>query len=112
MHVDLTPLDLDLTLYAGDPQAVVFNIVDKVTGVPLDLSDRVWGASWRRTRSAATAVPLSVDDSGASGGTVIVHFPADLAPIGVYDIQGVHGITGADTIVTGTVTVEPDVTRP
>lgn len=111
MRVDLTPVVLDIELYAGDQTAVVVHFRDKSSLVPVDVSDRTWAAQWRRTRSAATAVNLSVDDSGAATGTVIVHFPGDLAPVGVWDLEGTHAVTGKDTPITGAVTVMQDVTR-
>jgi len=110
MLVDLTPSVLDLKLYAGDETAVVVRALDRVTKTPVDLSDRTWAAQWRRKRSSATAVDLAVDDSGASGGVIIVYFPGDLDPLGCWDLEGDHA-GGKDTIMTGEVRVEPDVTR-
>jgi len=111
MLVDLTPARLDLKLYAGDPTAVVVTALDKTTKQPVDLSDRTWAAQWRRKRSSAAAVDLAVDDSGAVGGVIVVHFPGDLDPLGVWDLEGTHAVTGKDTILTGEVRVEEDVTR-
>ena len=112
MLVNLTPAALDLTLYAGDPTAVIIHAIDKVTKAPADLSDRTWASQWRRKRASTTAVDLSVDDSGAATGELIVHFPGTLDPVGVWDLQGTHAVTGKDTILGGDVFVEPDVTRP
>jgi hypothetical protein len=112
MLVDLTPAELDLKIYAGDQTAVVVTAIDRVTKLPADLSDRTWAAQWRRKRSSTTAVNLSVDDSGAASGIVIVHFPGTLDPVGVWDLEGTHAVTGKDTILTGDVSVEPDVTHP
>jgi hypothetical protein len=110
MQVDLTPAVLDLKLYAGDETAVVVTALDHVTKTPVDLSDRTWAAQWRRKRSSPTAVVLAVDDSGAANGVIVVHFPGDLAPQGCWDLEGDHA-GGKDTILTGEVSVEPDVTR-
>jgi hypothetical protein len=109
---DLTPAVLDLKLYAGDEAAVVINVVDRSTKMAIDLSDRTWTSQWRRKRSSLTAVELSVDATDAATGTLIVHFPDDLDPCGVWDLEGTHAVTGKDTIITGDVTVEMDVTRP
>jgi hypothetical protein len=111
MLVDLTPAVLDLKLYAGDETAVVVTALDRVTKTPVDLSDRTWAAQWRRKRSSSTAVDLSVDDSGANAGVLIVYFPGTLDPLGCWDLEGDHA-GGKDTILTGEVRVEPDVTRP
>jgi len=110
MLIDLTPAVLDLKLYAGDEAAVVVRALDRVTKTPVDLSDRTWAAQWRRKRSSAIAVDLSVDDSGSMGGVIVVYFPGDLDPLGVWDLEGTHA-GGKDTIMTGEVRVEPDVTR-
>ena len=112
MLVDLTPADLDLKLYAGDQTAVVVTAIDRVTKLPADLSDRTWAAQWRRKRTSTTAVNLSVDDSGAASGVIIVHFPGDLEECGVWDLEGTHAVTGKDTILDGEVRVQADVTRP
>lgn len=112
MLVDLTPAVLDLKLYAGDATAVVVTALDRVTKAPVDLSDRTWAAQWRRKRASASATNLSVDDSGAATGVIIIHFPGDLDPLGVWDLEGTHAVTGKDTILTGEVRVEEDVTRP
>ena len=112
MLVNLTPAILDLKLYAGDQTAVVIHAIDKTTKLPADLSDRTWASQWRRKRSSVTAVDLAVDDSGAATGEIIVYFPGTLDPLGVWDLQGLHAITGKDTILTGDVSVELDVTRP
>jgi hypothetical protein len=111
MLVDLTPADLSLKLYAGDQTAVVVHALDRVTKQPVDLSDRTWAAQWRRKRTSSTAVNLSVDDSGAASGELIVYFPGDLEPIGTWDLEGTHAVTGKDTILTGEVLVFADVTR-
>jgi hypothetical protein len=111
MLVDLTPATLDLKLYAGDQTAVVVTAIDRVTKLAVDLSDRTWAAQWRRKRSSSTAVNLSVDDSGSASGVVIIHFPGTLDPIGVYDLEGTHATTGKDTILTGEVRIEEDVTH-
>lgn len=111
MLIDLTPAVLDLKLYAGDETAVVVTALDRKTKTPVDLSDRTWTAQWRRKRTSTAAVTLAVDDSGATGGVIIVHFPGNLDPLGVWDLEGDHA-GGKDTILTGDVRVEPDVTRP
>lgn len=111
MLVDLTPAILDLKLYGGDDTAVIIHIINKQTKAPLDVSDRIWAAQWRRKRAALTSVDLAVDDSGAASGTLIVHFPGTLDPLGVWDLEGTHATTGKDTILTGSVTIESDVTR-
>ena len=112
MLVDLTPAVLDLKLYSGDATAVIVHAVNRVTKLPMDLSDRTWAAQWRRKRSSATAINLSVDDSNAATGELIVHFPGDLAECGVWDLEGTHAVTGKDTILTGEVRVIEDVTHP
>lgn len=112
MLVNLTPAVLDLKLYAGDQTAVVVHAIDKTTKAPVDLSDRTWAAQWRRKRSSTTAVDLVVDDSGALTGELIVQFPGTLEPLGCWDLEGTHAVTGKDTILTGEVQVEADVTRP
>lgn len=111
MLVDLTPAVLDLKLYAGDATAVVVTALNRVTKTPVDLSDRTWAAQWRRKRTSTTAVDLAVDDSGAITGVIIVHFPGDLDPRGFWDLEGTHAVSGKDTILTGEVRVEEDVTR-
>jgi len=112
MLVDLTPAKLDLKLYAGEPTALRVRARSKTTKQPLDLSDRTWAAQWRRKRTSADSVDLFVDDTAAATGELVVYFPDNLDPVGVWDLEGTHATTGKDTILTGDVTVTADVTRP
>lgn len=112
MLVNLTPAVLDLKLYAGDQTAVIIHAIDKVTKLPANLSDRTWASQWRRKHTSTTAVNLSVDDGNAATGEIIVYFPGTLDSVGVWDLEGTHAVSGKDTILTGDVSVDPDVTHP
>lgn len=111
---NLRPPVLDLKLYAGDYYGVEIQPVGD-DDEPADLSDRTWSAQWRRSRSAAEAVALEVDDSQAASGKIVVHFRSEMtrefSESGVWDVQGVDDDDQVITLATGAVSILGDVTR-
>jgi hypothetical protein len=71
--IDVTPSNLDLTLYAGDGFAMRISFINKSTGDPWPL-EGTWRAQIRSTAAAADP-PLAefvIDDSDAVNGNIMV----------------------------------------
>ncbi len=115
-EANMRPAVLDLLLYAGDGTAATVRFKDGA-GAAVDVSAYTWAATWRPERASADTlkIALTIDQTGASSGNVIVHFTAAatraMSATGYWDLQGVIGAGDPTTAVTGRVSVENDVTR-
>jgi hypothetical protein len=114
--IDLTPAVLDLVLYAGDGTSFQIDFVDD-DDQPMDVSTISWAAQIRKTRTSDIASDLEINIDNASTGTIIVHISKDItrtiAKANQWDLQGTPvGYDDPITILQGSVTCKPDVTRP
>ena len=113
--VDLTPAVLDLDLYAGDGADFQLKFTDS-NNAAVDVSDRTCSAQIRKTRSDATSYNLTIITTNAATGIVVIHIPGSITSILPRTSQWDLQFTSASrpdpfTILQGTVTCIPDVTR-
>ena len=113
--IDLTPAILDLALYAGDGSDFQVNFMDE-DGAPIDVSDLIWTAQIRKTRTAEIAYDLEIDNSDAASGYITIHISAEttrsLPKASVWDLQNTSVARPEPvTVLQGSVTCEQDVTR-
>lgn len=113
--IDVSPAILDLVLYAGDGTSFQVKFIDE-NDVITDVSDLVWTAQIRKTRTTDIAADLEIDTTNASTGIIIVHIPADvtrtLAKKSQWDLQSTSSSDSEPlTILQGTVSCNLDVTR-
>lgn len=103
--VDLTPQKLNLKLKRGDAWSF------PVTFVDTDLTGWTFAAQIRKTADAADAADLDIAETDLAGGIITVGQTA-AADRGVWDLQGTPPAGLPRTYISGTVTVDKDVTRP
>ena len=113
--IDVTPAILDLDLYAGDGTYFQVNFLDE-TGSTIDVSDLVWTAQIRKTRTTDAASDLTIDMTDAAAGTITIYISAEttrgLAKSSQWDLQSTSTARpDPQTFLQGTVTCEQDVTR-
>lgn len=114
--LDLTPAVLDLLLYAGDGEAFEIHFQDE-NNEAIDVSDLVWTSQIRKTRSAdeTDIHDLEIRTDDAATGTIVVVISAEitraLPKSSQWDIQSTKGTDDPVTILQGSVTCSPDVTR-
>jgi len=113
--IDLTPAILDLDLYAGDGEDFQIEFLDG-TQEPIDVSNYIWTAQIRKTRTSDVAADLTIDTTDASTGIITIHISAEvtrgLPRTNQWDLQCVaSGGSDPRTILQGTVTCTQDVTR-
>ena len=110
--VDLRPGKLNIKTSRGDTVGVPLTIQEG--GVPANLTGRTFAAQIRRAKAASTAVTVEVDTTGAAAGELVLRLAAatTAALSGAYtwDLQQTQGGT-VRTIIEGTWTFGPDVTR-
>jgi hypothetical protein len=111
-----------LDVYAGDPSSFLIEVFDDAAQtIPTNLTGSTFTAQWRMSRSAATAIDLSVTSTSLVGGqiTLVVSSAASNAIVaantgetvsGVFDVQGVNGSV-TTTYLQGAMVVTRDVTR-
>lgn len=109
----LLPATLDLALYAGDGLSITVTVTD-AKGSRVALAG-TWRASVRPTRTSATVVSLTVDDTDEANGVVVVTGTGaqveSFADVGVWDLEYTPAAGQAVTLLTGAVTVQRDVSR-
>lgn len=115
--IDVTPANLDLTLYAGDGFSMRINFVDKTTGDPWPI-EGTWLAQIRATAVAADPIAeFVIDDSDAANGHIVASLTgADTrACLGnvtcFWDLQQTPPEGQPRTWYAGKVKVSQDVTR-
>lgn len=112
---DLRPSDtIDIRLIRGDGITVTLNVEDDA-GDPLDVSDRTYSASIRRTHRSTTEYEFTVDDSDAATGTIVFTLDdADSAVLpdqAIWDAEYVVGAGSPHTVLRGNVYVTGDAAR-
>lgn len=111
----MTPGVLNTTSVRGDPYTLRLPLVDFDTGAPLNLTGLTVTSQLRRFEDAPVDAECVVTDSDLPGGILVLHLPgsvtSDLARVYARDVQLIDGANDPVTIVTGTHTVELDVTR-
>lgn len=113
--IDLTPAVLDLVLYAGDGADFEVIFTDESNDA-IDVSDLSWAAQIRKTRVSEEAATLEITTDDAATGIIVVHISAEvsrgLAKTSQWDLQSTS-VSRPDpvTVLQGTVTCNPDVTR-
>jgi hypothetical protein len=121
VKISLVPSELDLALYAGDGVALVFTLNDG-DGAPLNLTGAVT-AQIRTTKQADVAqADFTADLSQGATGVVTLMLTgqqtADLVEgssqsqfKGVWDMQWTKNGGEPVTVLQGSITCDPDVTR-
>lgn len=105
----------DVPVYAGDPMLLEYTMEGESD--PVDLTGWAFTCQWRRSRSSATALDLTVDDSDKASGVVRISATGEqtteMAGSGVFDLQGIED--GGDgepfTYLWGATVWTRDVTR-
>ena len=121
VKISLVPSELDLALYAGDGVALIFTLNDG-DGAPLNITGAVT-AQIRTTKQAVDAVTDFAADlsQGAQGEVVLSLTGAQTAELtvisqtqfkGVWDMQWTKNGGEPVTVLQGSITCDPDVTRP
>jgi hypothetical protein len=110
--VDLRPGKLNVKSSRGD--TVALPIVINEAGAAADLTGRTFLAQIRRTKPGDVIVDIDVDDTDAATGELVLRIDsADTEPLSggyVWDLEQTIG-DNPRTILAGTWTFEPDVTR-
>jgi hypothetical protein len=110
--VDLRPGRLNIKTSRGDTVGIPLTIQEG--GVAADLTGRTYAAQVRRSKASTSSVAVTVDTAGAATGELILRLTAAVtaALSGAYqwDLQQTQGGT-VRTIIEGTWTFGPDVTR-
>jgi hypothetical protein len=116
--IDMTPVTLDLTLYAGDGFSMRIAFIDKTTGDPWPI-DGTWLAQVRSTAASTEVIAdFVIDDSDADNGNIVVSLTGDDtraclagAPTCFWDLQQTPPGGQPRTWYAGKVKVSQDVTR-
>jgi len=115
--LDCRPPDLTLKLYAGDDTTIQLTVLDQYQA-PVDLTgDVVAQVRRHQTDEAVVCEPAVSNPDGPAGVVWITFTLADTNALlddgghHVWDLQH-HGPNGTETIATGAVRTDPDITRP
>lgn len=111
----LTPGQLNLKILRGDTFTLTIHFQDNaVPPAPIDVSGRSFAAQIRRSYDDEIAVAMTVDDTGAADGDLVLGISAtltaDIQLDGVWDLQETDGAR-VTTYIRGDMELVKDVTR-
>lgn len=88
---ELPALAPEVEVYSGDDTVFESIFVDDGLGVAIDMSAHTFEAVWRPSPSSRTEITLTVDDSAANTGIIVVSAnaaqTAQMESDGVWDLQ-------------------------
>lgn len=111
----MLPTRIDTVYFMQGLPAVFADVVFTTDGTPDDYSDRTFTARWRQSAGYAEYIELSVDDSEANVGHIIVTATGaqtlQMTRLGVWEVQSVVGAGEPESILAGNSVMVPDVVQ-